>query len=309
MKKTIFFVAALVMSMVAKAWEVGDFYANDPSGVPALVAYVDETGEHGLIMSPRAYTENGYQKSLKTFEGNKKWAQKDMAKRIKAAKKKKNTELVAELEKLQEQQNANYAQLMAYLEHAPRMFDGKLSEKEQRKAIEGFASQNVEFGEENQKNVLAYCQENDVDLAKYFYPIDYAINLGEGWFIPGNYELELYSKAFVDEMGEKHHISFQQKMDMDKALREKLGPVGDWLAYNCFFATNLIQSSTMLKSAWTENPENKEKMDVQVANSGWDFKDNYFVFCAFTRKLTMYYWWTFAKNLQGGSHVVAFKRF
>ena len=89
MKKTIFFVAALVMSMVAKAWEVGDFYANDPSGVPALVAYVDETGEHGLIMSPRAYTEKGYQKSLKTFEGNKNGRKKTWQKESKLRRRKR----------------------------------------------------------------------------------------------------------------------------------------------------------------------------------------------------------------------------
>lgn len=308
MKKTFIVLAAmLVISIAAKAWEVGDFYDQDPTGVPAVVVYVDESGEHGLIMSPKAFTEKGYKKSLKTFEGNHKWAQKDMAKKIKKAK--KEGEDVSALENLQSQQEANYSKVMDFLSNAPRFFDGKLSEKEQRKVIEGFASQNNEFGEENQKNVIAYCQENNVDLTKFLPQYDYALNLGEGWFIPGNYELELFSRFFVDEMGEKHHIPFQKKMDMDKAQREKLGPVGDWLAFNCFFATDLIQSSTMIKSAWAEDPANKEKIDVQVVNSGWDFKDNYFTFCAFSRKLTMYYWWTFAKNLQGNSHVVAFKRF
>ena len=52
MKKTfIVFAAMLVFSIAAKAWEVGDFYDQDPTGVPAVVVYVDESGEHGLIMS------------------------------------------------------------------------------------------------------------------------------------------------------------------------------------------------------------------------------------------------------------------
>lgn len=309
MKKTLLLVAAVAMAMVARAWEVGDFYANDPSGVPALVVYVDESGEHGLIMSPKALTEKGYKQSKKAYEKNKKWANSDAAKRRKKIQKNGDDLALQEFDRLYEQQQANYAMLTQWLENAPRLFDGKYTEKQQRKAIESLASSNTEFGEENQKDVLAYCNSNDVDITHYFRQFEYALNLGDGWFIPGNFELELYSKHFVEAMGEKHHISFQKKIDMDKALREKLGPVGDWMVFNLFFATDAIQSSTMLRSAWAENPENKEKMDVQIFNTNWDFKDNYFSLCVFTRKITMYYWWTFAKNLQGSSHIVAFKRF
>ena len=51
MKKTFIVLAAVLMAMTAKAWEVGDFYDQDPTGVPAVVVYVDESGEHGLILS------------------------------------------------------------------------------------------------------------------------------------------------------------------------------------------------------------------------------------------------------------------
>lgn len=306
MKKSFLFIAALVLSMAAKAWEVGDFYVDEQTGVPALVAYVDKTGEHGLIMSPRAYSEEGFQKSLKTFEANKKWAQKDIAKRYKAVKKSKNAEQIAAMEKQMEQQNAHYALLLDYLAHAPRISSSPWKEKEERAMISKLSAQNNEYGEQNQANALAYCQENNIDRATYFPQYEYAVSLGEGWFAPGNHELELFSKFFVDEMGEAHRISAKEKLAMDKALREKLGPMGDWLAYNCFYATTLIRSSTMLLSAWTSDPANKSKMTVQLKNSNWDLEDNYFTFCAY---VNVFYWWIFVKNLQSSSYIVAFKRF
>lgn len=49
MKKTILAVIAMLCSLGANAYKVGDYYEKD--GVKGIVVRVDETGEHGLIMS------------------------------------------------------------------------------------------------------------------------------------------------------------------------------------------------------------------------------------------------------------------
>ena len=310
MKRTILFVAAIAMSVVAKAWEVGDFYANDPTGVPAIVVYVDESGEHGLIMSPKAYTEKGYKGDLKAFSRNKKYAENYIAKKIKLAKENGDQEEMTRLENLQAEQAANFSQLTDWLTTAPRIpilgDNITLKEKyEQRKILEEFSSQTNEYGEDNQKSVLAYCHENDINMTKYFCEYEYAINLGDGWFIPGNYELELYSKLYVEEMGRTHHISTPQKLSKEQFLREKLGAVGHWDTF--FFPSNLIQSSTMFRSAWTESPENKEKMDMLTASSNEGYGS--FIYSFAYQGITGFYWLVFASSVPNNSYIVAFKHF
>jgi len=316
MKKTLLLVAAVAMAMVARAWEVGDFYANDPSGVPALVVYVDESGEHGLIMSPFAFTEKKFQqfKKAKTFAKNKKFYDKWYVKNPRKKLVKQGQDVTA-FDELVEENNRKYAQVMEWIENAPRLFDGKLSEKEERKAIDGFASQNVEFGEENQRAIINYCQENNVDITKYFRQNDWAMQLGEGWFIPGNHELELFNLHFAEGVGKKHKLPLTKgaeaitKTTMYQA--KTWGYTGGVTLYPC----NLVCSSTMVKSAWSEVEENKDKAGKYVVNNGGLVgviaqaadKDNYYTLCQFNN--IEGYWWMFAYNAQQEGSWVAFKRF
>ena len=230
-------------------------------------------------------------------------AEKDMSKKIKTAQKKGEQEELARLEKLQADQAANYTLLTDWLSTAPRLSADNLTLREERKAIEEIASQNNEYGEDNQKSVLAYCHDNDINMSKYFYQQEYAMNLGDGWYAPGNYELELFSKLYVEEMGKKHRIPIMQKFDIDKSLRERLGAVGSWITFNLFFPTTAIRSSTMSKSEWTEDPDNKEKMDIIAGHS----INNYFTYTVAEQKITASYMFVFSNDVRG--YVVAFKRF
>ena len=128
MKKTFIILAAmLVTSIAAKAWEVGDFYDQDPTGVPAVVVYVDESGEHGLIMSPFAFTDKLYQQwqKKKTFAKNKKSYDKWYVNKPRKILAKESGDLAA-FDAIVEENNRKYGIVMAWLENAPRLYDGKL---------------------------------------------------------------------------------------------------------------------------------------------------------------------------------------
>ena len=319
MKKTFIVLAAmLVISIAAKAWEVGDFYDQDPTGVPAVVVYVDESGEHGLIMSPLAMTERTYQNYIKkkTFEKNKKKYDKQAAK----VYKKPGMDLV-EIEAKIEQNNNTYSRILEWYANAPRLFDGDLTEINERKAIEGVASQNNEYGEENQKAIVAYCGEGNFDMEKYFRQNYWAEQLGEGWFIPGNYELELYSKCYSQGFGKQNKpLGFVPKESIEKLTHfwtKLLGYTGG----TDLFPYSMILSSTMLKSAWSEDKENENKITKIVTNGGFGGlaglattiasaadKDNYYTLLFDMQKGCFS---VFVSNAQyeSSTSIVAFKRF
>lgn len=320
MKKTFIVLAAmLVISIAAKAWEVGDFYDQDPTGVPAVVVYVDESGEHGLIMSPFAFTDKLYQQwqKKKTFAKNKKFYDKWYVNQPRKKLAKESGDLAA-FDAIIEENNRKYGIVMAWLENAPRLYDGKLKEKEERKALEGFASQNSEFGEENQKALIAYCQENNVDMTQYFRQNDWAMQLGEGWFIPGNHELELFNKYFAEGVGKKHKIPLHKSQEVTNFITLPTTFRTKTWAYSggvTLYPCNLVCSSTMIKSAWSEEEENKDKAGKYVVNNGGLVgviaqaadKDNYYTLCQFNN--IEGYWWMFAYNAQQEGSWVAFKRF
>ena len=308
MKKTFIVLAAmLVTSIAAKAWEVGDFYDQDPTGVPAVVVYVDESGEHGLIMSPRALTEKEYAKAEKEIYKGKKMWDKWLPKFKKQAVKKGVEDQTIELEVVNSEKLFNA--LINYLPNAPRRFDGKLKEQEERKMIENIAAENTEFGESNQQAIISYCQANDIDIAMYFKNIDWAMQLGVGWFIPGNKELELFNAYFADGIGKKNKLDYKELDIRQQPYQLKVGVLNGAWGFWMYPYYNIL-SSTALKSAWEETDNNTEKTGVIKTQNGslWELadKDNYYALAqAFNNK----YYYIFAKNWQENSVVVAFKRF
>ena len=157
------------------------------------------------------------------------------------------------------------------------------------------------------KSLAAYCTEKSIDMSSYFFPESWAIQLGEGWFIPGNYELELLSKHFIDGLGEKNHIPMLKFMDRNTEWYNLLGPLAlpsyvNVQDPNTMFPSFIIRSSTMVKSSWAEKEENKKK------TSGVNTSD-YYVLVTLTRQITMYYWWALCENWGDETHIVAFKHF
>ena len=312
MKKMILMVAVMAMSLAAKAWEVGDFYPNDPTGVPAVVVYVDESGEHGLIMSPRAFVDKNFDKVLASIAKGKKSMDK-WNKKLKKTSVKGGAN-PAEIDANLAMSERTYEAVMEYLPNAPKLFDGKLKEKEEREMIEKIAAENTEYGEDNMKVVIAYCNANDVDMTKYFRNFDWALQLGEGWFIPGNYELELFNKFFAEGVGKKHKYPLTSTEPIAKNGAFQSKSWGYTFGVTLYPWTKIL-SSTMVKSAWSENEDNKDKTGKYVENKGGLVgviaqaadKDNYYALCAFQN--IEGYWWMFAYNIQQESSFVAFKRF
>lgn len=71
----------------------------------------------------------------------------------------------------------------------------------------------TESGEENKVTIATYCQENNIDMATVFPNHYWASRLGEGWFIPGDKELEILARMMC-----------AGKFGKD----EKMGPI-DWI--------------------------------------------------------------------------------
>jgi len=312
------------MSVTANAWEVGDFYTNDPTGVPAVVVYVDESGEHGLIMSPMLFSEKELAATIKQKESSMKYAEKMGAKY--AAKAGVDMEALQQAQQMAGGfQGPQYTTTVEFLQQFPSFSDWKTHDKGHKAKtfktyIDDLAAGNTEYGEQNTKAVFDYCAANGVDMELYFPAFSYASRLGEGWFVPGNDELELVSKTFVESLGEKAKF---KGSEVDAKRRAVIAKMGNADAFFPHF--DAIGSSTMLKSSWAEN--NKEKTS-KIVSTGQGFglgvlgqalmatvtaslKDTYYSLLYMQKevdKMTGKKYYAFCTNLETG-RIVAFKRF
>lgn len=239
MKKTILVIASLLMSVMTKAWNVGDFYANDPTGVPAIVVYVDESGEHGLIMAPHAYSSEEYAKFCKTLNKNR-------------AKFEKRAEKIGTIDKREDQFTVVYE----WLKTAPRYERQKVNKKSA--AYQDVAQLNTRNGAENQKAIIKYCKDNNIEIGAYFFEAAWAAQLGEGWFIPGNSELELFCKHFGNGVGDENKVKWQAWLDSHNAWLDMLGLMSlpslfnGWVDPYAIFPDYNLHSSTLQPNRTTE---------------------------------------------------------
>lgn len=324
MKKTIIVLAAmLVTSFAAKAWEVGDFYAQDPTGVPAIVAYVDESGEHGLIMAPLNFSTKG----LKNLKNNpilftKKQYQQIVndlysSNKIKQTAAEMQTKMlklnIDSLKTIIDEQGdlygETYQKTMAWLEQQNLPNDSKrkgFKEKLFNQYLSDLAASNTEYGESNTKAIIEYCQENGIDMQLYFPEVNYAMTLGEGWFVPGNYELELISTYYADSIGENYKQKTTEINEKKLVLTHKISEGA--ILYPNF---SDLQSSTMTKSNWSESENNKEKVGKLLSTGGRNAgpltqlivltisaseQAPYYTLTEINQGLSMKSWFIFAKN-------------
>lgn len=169
---------------------LGDYIEID--GVPAFIFCIDEAGEHGLAMSIPAFGE----KDTKKID---KMVKKGLLTTEQANIFKKN--LIGQFNK----QGAG----------------GKTSEE----LFAGLIGKLTDNGLTNQKQILAYCDENGISLQERF-PLQYwAENLGEGWFIPGDQELVYFANFYFGGLGRKHTLGakyqFHAKDLCDNELIQK----------------------------------------------------------------------------------------
>lgn len=64
-----------------------------------------------------------------------------------------------------------------------------------------------DYGEENTKVLEEYCKDKGLSLQKTF-PMIYCVKqLGDGWFVPGASEIDLFAKFYVGGLGKKYGMN------------------------------------------------------------------------------------------------------
>lgn len=217
--------------------QLGDVLVID--SMPCLVIYVDSTGQHGLVMSPCCND---------------------------------NSTIIGK--------NPHFRYIKGMdLEKANRMTplcfpDSVVKEREMKKDIAALIADNSIYGQENAKLIREYCQRNNLDMAAHFPDQHWTTLLGEGWFIPGAYESELYAKFIMNgrPMGKEGGLpqdEFYARVQELKALSQEIGDAYGLPSYkNDRFQQHMgyaipvfIISSTLNKSVWGQQHKNLIKAD------------------------------------------------
>lgn len=170
MRKITLFITLMLCSwgISAKTYQVGDIVSQGTWN--ALVIYVDQSGEHGLLMSPTAlrFGTLAYKLAIKKSG-------------------------------LSEEDFAAQSTL-------PIMAAG-LGDEKIRKIQKAMLQENLNGtkGTENCQNIADYCASNGLPIDAYFPEVHWASQLGEGWFIPGMEELEIYANVIAQGVGKKNY--------------------------------------------------------------------------------------------------------
>lgn len=153
------------LSSYAQAPQLGDYMVVD--SVPSFVFYIDETGEHGLVMSFPASTMTT----------------------------KKMKKMVAEMEK-DEKKNAALAAGWTNL-WIEKFKNGTLNCETFNTIIpKELADKLSDSGQDNQIAIVSYCKEKGIALEKVFPFQFWASQIGEDWYIPGDKELSLFANFY-----------------------------------------------------------------------------------------------------------------
>ena len=203
------------------AYELGETTMVD--GYPAIVIYVDESGEHGLFMTGTALTEEQFT----NMQGE--------------------TTISGE-----------YA--MPYISYPDKMnVDGKLKKLLKSKLLPNIGG----TGLENMQVINQFCEENSLDMATYFPLEYWATQLGDGWYIPGADEIKYFRILITGEGPAKSTIKIdpikqtQEKIDVLKAGFDQISnensvfsvfPTYQWGVY----------SSTFNETLWSKDKQNKK---------------------------------------------------
>lgn len=144
------------------------------------IFYLDDTGEHGLVY----YTGRKYQ--AKYIESKKEYA----------AKLNKKTKKLG-------MGDLDYSYMDKDILPQPTE---EISEKDLKKIYKEIAPKLGDDGEQNMAEIVKFCEEKGISMQNYFPEHYWAKSLGEGWYIPGNKELELIAKLIIGGIGENYHV-------------------------------------------------------------------------------------------------------
>lgn len=175
-KSILALIAFIWGTITTRAIEVGEYMTIDDT--PCVVIYVDETGEHGLVMSRCVVSLE-----LATKE----------AKRL------------VKVGGLKKEDVRDYIRLNA-VDRTQYLKQKKNKEKYKETIFSELMPMLGEYGEENQKAIVKFCEDRNLILAYEFPEAAWADGLGEGWFIPGDYELELYAKLYTGGLRDTYSL-------------------------------------------------------------------------------------------------------
>jgi len=183
--------------------------------VPGFVYYLDDSGEHGLVMSMPAPFPGCRDMIEKAWTGD--------------IGKKERKEF--------------------FTNHPSLYFNNgfiqknKLDTPKKRPAV--YADLIPRLGVDGQANAIAikaYCAEKGFEMSDYF-PWEYwAEQLGDGWFIPGKRELELFAVFFCGGMDKENGCATVRWASLPKELSRGDKDV-QWALWAISYGGNIISST------------------------------------------------------------------
>ncbi len=226
MKKTLLTIAAIFTAATAAnaQYKVGDCISiND---VPAIVVSVDASGEHGLALQLDRVLEQFEieQNQAVSLENREEW------KSLSKAERKALRAEEAEKARVEREERINH--MMAIIDRVGH--DGGTS-----------TSRN---GKVNMEAVEAYCAEKGLDIEKAFPEYAWVKSLGEGWYLPGDAELEVAYKFICGGFGKDIRHSRDYIKAKNDAIQAQAG-----------FEKNVLPNYPVKSSTWVKHTlEEKE---------------------------------------------------
>ena len=231
MKKFIsIIVLLLTISIGALAQKkLGDYI--EIGGVPAFVFHLDETREHGLAMTiPR----NNHAFGLSKYS-------------------KRMTKVIDKMSEESKLSAEDVAHLKEYFNSQGTAIVFK-KDKELRPLYTELVGRLSDNGKANAEQVHAFCEEKGISM-KDFFPTFYAAKeQGEGWFLPGDKELEEFAVFYLGGLGKDNGLGAlkwdkQRKVKSDNELvQEALF----WITRGQLYSSSMHEPKAgFRKLAWT----------------------------------------------------------
>lgn len=190
MKKFLFTLLVMLLNVVASQAQnlkLGDYVVIDD--VPSFVFYIDDSGRHGLVMSMPAIPAREAKKKDKYDKQVDKYLEEEWLSTSMAEKYKNGTlSCGGGLTGFTKWSTIEGSKFVGYNPTIPDGLKGNLGDD----------------GKANQEAIINYCKENGISLAENFPYQSWATQLGEGWYIPGSNELELFAKFYFGGVGEEY---------------------------------------------------------------------------------------------------------
>lgn len=300
MKKISLCCTALFISVLlcAEKHQLGDYVEKD--GVPSIVVYVDQTGEHGLLMSMSPSIVYATKKGVPDMTKKNDKKRKNMVSMFKKRYKFYHATRVKDkgpeaLAHVNEMYDVQMEMIEKYLNFQPIIYTyagQNLSLKKTNTFYENIKSSMAGSGKDNTKMIIDYCEENNYAPEDYCPIFYWATQLGQDWFIPGNDELELIAHSYgCDTFGLVSMVPIATGKNSNE-LYNNFDEVNSKIAYilrnvsmgldyywfniwmgDIFWPICSLSSSTMVESNWSTKANIKKTMKMVNFNNWYAFEE------------------------------------